>query len=131
MRKAKYTYEHIVYALRQPEGSFVPRVLARSDVLFVTNKVGLRYVYLGLCWQSPKLNAWQTLPTDSTLYNTLGGIGSFLDDGYIIVGSTSSAKRVNIAKWADKTNRDSLRDHAGADSSFLIQIVGSLCANTM
>ncbi len=37
-----------------------------------------------------------TMPTDSTLYGTWGGIGYFLDDGDLILGGFFSAKHVTF-----------------------------------
>ncbi len=76
--------------------TMVPHVSAKSNMLYVANKVGLRYEYLGLDWETGAFKARWTFPTDSALYNTWGGIGYFLDDGDLITGGFFGAKRVNF-----------------------------------
>ena len=76
----------------------VPHVSAVSKVLYMGNKVGFRYKYLGLDWVTGEFKARWTFPTDSAPYNTWGGIGYFLEDGDLITGGFFSAKRVNFGK---------------------------------
>jgi hypothetical protein len=74
----------------------VPHVSSKSNVLYAANKVGLRYEYVGLDWDTGELKGRWTFPTDSALYNTWGGIGYFLEDGDLITGGFFGAKRVNF-----------------------------------
>jgi hypothetical protein len=74
----------------------VPHVSAKTRVLYAANKVGLRYEYVGLDWETGELKGRWTFPTDSALYNTWGGIGYFLEDGDLITGGFFAAKRVNF-----------------------------------
>lgn len=76
----------------------VPHVSSKSRVLYAANKVGLRYEYVGLDWETGALKGRWTFPTDSALYNTWGGIGYFLEDGDLITGGFFAAKRVNFNK---------------------------------
>ncbi|MCZ6717910.1 MAG: hypothetical protein O6944_01970 [Gammaproteobacteria bacterium] len=76
----------------------VPVVSAKTRLIYVANKVGLRYEYAALDWETGKLKARWTFPNDSFLYNTWGGIGYFLLDGDLILGGFFSAKRINFRK---------------------------------
>ncbi len=74
----------------------VPHVSAKTNLLYAPNKVGLRYEYLALDWDTGKLKARWTFPDDSVRYNTCLGIGYFLEDGDLITGGFFAAKRVNF-----------------------------------
>ena len=76
----------------------VPFASVKTRILYVANKVGLRYEYAGLDWKTGKLKARWTFPNDSVLYNTWGGIGYLLKDGDLIVGGFFGAKRINFKK---------------------------------
>ena len=76
----------------------VPVVSAKSKVVYLANKVGLRYEYIGLDWETGRVIGRWPMPNDSALYNGWGGIGYFLDDGDLIYGGFFSVKRVNFKK---------------------------------
>ena len=74
----------------------VPLVSAPTNMLYVANKTGLRYEYVGLDWDTGKMKTRWIFPDDSALYNTWGGIGYFLEDGDLITGGFFASKRFNL-----------------------------------
>ena len=76
----------------------VPVVSATSGMTYFANKVGLRYEYVGLEWDTGKMVGRWKMPNDSVLYNGWGGIGYFLDDGDLIYGGYFGVKRVDFTR---------------------------------
>lgn len=79
-------------------------VVSRNKLLLVPSKVGLRYEYVALDWESGEVTARWPMPIESTLYNLSLGIAYFLEDGDLVTGGFFGSKRFELSGASENGN---------------------------